>query len=408
MHCSRQNLRWRINGLCKLPSCGHSAFLAIVSGNPTILVVGGPGLLLLKNCGLHYSHSAPPPPVTMICFLYATEVAPERCLFIVGSATQHFCCQENLLFLPPAIIMSFGTTAGSTLLPLDAFTYRVKSLNPNTTEDISSWSSSRLDFISSMSFFIALHWLHFTFLKSYTSISCCGTSLLFITMLQPSLEHSTGEKLHSATWGLRSSKSNTCVQPRSVNSQQILREDNDFDKNREGFRRVSTVNSSRQDGQVSQFSRCLVMHGLQKWCSFLWHCIGSFKTLRQIEQWKSSSTAFGKRLSSYPTSSDSIIVGLKRQIIKSMTKRGFEWEGTQSKTNEPVNTVLLLPPPFWEEPGYEVLSIPNMADINLVSLWRRANARNIRLYYPYWQYTDLFIFRFVSLLCLRSTLHLLI
>ena len=40
-----------------------------------------------------------------------------------------------------------------------------------------------------------------------------------------------------------------------------------------------------------------------------------------------------------------------------------------------------------------------------VSLWRRANARNVRLYYPYWQYTNLFIFRFVSLLCLRSTLR---
>ena len=39
-----------------------------------------------------------------------------------------------------------------------------------------------------------------------------------------------------------------------------------------------------------------------------------------------------------------------------------------------------------------------------VSLWRRANARNVRPYYPYWRYTDLFIFRFVSLLCLRSTL----
>ena len=34
----------------------------------------------------------------------------------------------------------------------------------------------------------------------------------------------------------------------------------------------------------------------------------------------------------------------------------------------------------------------------------RANARNVRLFYPYWQYTDLFIFRFVSLLCLCSTL----
>ena len=32
-----------------------------------------------------------------------------------------------------------------------------------------------------------------------------------------------------------------------------------------------------------------------------------------------------------------------------------------------------------------------------VSLWRRANARNVRLYYPYWQYTDLFIFLGVSI-----------
>ena len=37
----------------------------------------------------------------------------------------------------------------------------------------------------------------------------------------------------------------------------------------------------------------------------------------------------------------------------------------------------------------------------------RANARNVRLYYPYWQYTIFnFIFWFVSLLCLRSTLCL--
>ena len=42
-----------------------------------------------------------------------------------------------------------------------------------------------------------------------------------------------------------------------------------------------------------------------------------------------------------------------------------------------------------------------------VSLWRRAFARNVRLYYPYRQYTNLFIFRCVSLLCLRSTLHII-
>ena len=42
-----------------------------------------------------------------------------------------------------------------------------------------------------------------------------------------------------------------------------------------------------------------------------------------------------------------------------------------------------------------------------VSLWRRINARYARLYYPYRQYTNLFIFRFVSLLCLIMTLRLL-
>ena len=40
-----------------------------------------------------------------------------------------------------------------------------------------------------------------------------------------------------------------------------------------------------------------------------------------------------------------------------------------------------------------------------VSFWRRANARNVRLYYPYRQYTNLFIFQFVSLLCLRTAAH---
>ena len=32
-----------------------------------------------------------------------------------------------------------------------------------------------------------------------------------------------------------------------------------------------------------------------------------------------------------------------------------------------------------------------------VSLWRRANAGNVRLYYPYWRYTNFFIFRFHQL-----------
>ena len=35
-------------------------------------------------------------------------------------------------------------------------------------------------------------------------------------------------------------------------------------------------------------------------------------------------------------------------------------------------------------------------DLYIPSLTKAANARNVRLYYPYWQYTDLFIFRFGS------------
>ena len=42
-----------------------------------------------------------------------------------------------------------------------------------------------------------------------------------------------------------------------------------------------------------------------------------------------------------------------------------------------------------------------------VYLWRRANDRNVKLHCPYRQYTNLFIFWFVSLLCPRGTLCLL-
>ena len=47
-----------------------------------------------------------------------------------------------------------------------------------------------------------------------------------------------------------------------------------------------------------------------------------------------------------------------------------------------------------------------MTFLSEVSLWRRTDPRNVRLYYQYWQYSNLFIFRFVSLLCLRNTLRL--
>ena len=72
--------------------------------------------------------------------------------------------------------------------------------------------------------------------------------------------------------------------------------------------------------------------------------------------------------------------------------------------------------PYWQYTNFFLFrfcisTLPTLAQwITLVSLlfslWGRANARNVRLYYPYWQYTNLFIFRFVSLLCLRRTLRL--
>ena len=42
---------------------------------------------------------------------------------------------------------------------------------------------------------------------------------------------------------------------------------------------------------------------------------------------------------------------------------------------------------------------------SIAPLWRRANARNVRLYYPYRQHTDLFIFLSVSLLTRLSLGH---
>ena len=36
-----------------------------------------------------------------------------------------------------------------------------------------------------------------------------------------------------------------------------------------------------------------------------------------------------------------------------------------------------------------LIQIHSVCYLFSISLWRRANARNVRLYYPYWQYTDL-------------------
>ena len=56
---------------------------------------------------------------------------------------------------------------------------------------------------------------------------------------------------------------------------------------------------------------------------------------------------------------------------------------------------------------FYLTTVDHSSKSNVYSLTCRALAlREKQLYYPYWDYTNLFIFQFVSLLCLRSTLHL--
>ena len=54
-----------------------------------------------------------------------------------------------------------------------------------------------------------------------------------------------------------------------------------------------------------------------------------------------------------------------------------------------------------------VSSIGPLSERKKIYPRRRVNARNIRLHYPYLQNTNLVIFRFVSLLCLRSRLYIM-
>ena len=52
-----------------------------------------------------------------------------------------------------------------------------------------------------------------------------------------------------------------------------------------------------------------------------------------------------------------------------------------------------------------ISTLPTQHTAFYVSLWRRAHAQDVRRYFLYRQYTNLFIFWFVSQHCLRSTLH---
>ena len=55
-----------------------------------------------------------------------------------------------------------------------------------------------------------------------------------------------------------------------------------------------------------------------------------------------------------------------------------------------------------------IWTLPTQHTTFYVSLWRRAYAHNVRLRFLYRQYTNLFIFRFVSQHCPRSTLHFML
>ena len=61
-----------------------------------------------------------------------------------------------------------------------------------------------------------------------------------------------------------------------------------------------------------------------------------------------------------------------------------------------VGTSTLISPGDEEESKLQTIVEGNR--YRLLSQSIRANARNVRLHYPYWQYTDLFIFRFVSVI----------
>ena len=58
--------------------------------------------------------------------------------------------------------------------------------------------------------------------------------------------------------------------------------------------------------------------------------------------------------------------------------------------------LLLFLSPDWLTFCHMIISCVNSLVFYLfsVSLWRRADARNVRLYYPYWQYTNLLYFDF--------------
>ena len=67
----------------------------------------------------------------------------------------------------------------------------------------------------------------------------------------------------------------------------------------------------------------------------------------------------------------------------------------------PIKHLLLFLSPDWLTFCHVIISLIQIHSVLYlfsVSLWRRANAQNVRLYYTYWQYTDLFIFRFVKIL----------
>ena len=118
------------------------------------------------------------------------------------------------------------------------------------------------------------------------------------------------------------------------------------------------------------------------------------ETMVSNRGWQCARNAFF--IFSYPASTSNCGSCLLKLIRKVFIKcySGMRIHPNTPPTPIPVNLVSLS--------FFQNFARNNLVTSNPVSLWQRANTRNVRLYYPYWQYTNLFIFRFVSEHCLRS------
>ena len=135
---------------------------------------------------------------------------------------------------------------------------------------------------------------------------------------QPSFEHCTALNSQFATWPSSISSLTISTHPLSALSQRMFNCDMRSLTNLAG-RNVCIVNGSIQVGHRRVWARWRVMHGWQKKCSFLVHCIGCLSTFKQIAQWKFSATGLSNRSSSYPPWAEAIV--WSRYLSKNKVQR---------------------------------------------------------------------------------------